>query len=415
MTFSASARLQPKLAARRVAILGGGIMGACVALFLARRGFDVAVFDRESAPLASASRWNEGKIHLGYLYGADPTMRTARLLVPGGLLFRRLISELVGSDVAPHTTSQDDIYLIHRQSVVDAEAVRAQFAAVSDLVRNHAHARWYLADASGAHARELSQSELAAIADQTEIVAAFEVPERSVSTPWVADRLVDALWSEPRVSLYMGVTISGAHPVDSAHGPWRVVGAPHLDERFDFVVNALWDGRLAIDRTAGLELEAGWSHRYRLSVFARTSQSVTTRSALVAFGPFGDVKNYNDRDFYLSWYPTGLIAQGHAISLTRPSTLTANDELKFVREVGERLAKLIPGAAEILAVAEDVKVRGGFVFAQGRGSLANRKSTLHRRDRFGVRRLGNYYSVDTGKYSTAPWMAANLANAICGD
>jgi hypothetical protein len=150
-------------------------------------------------------------------------------------------------------------------------------------------------------------------------------------------------------------------------------------------------------------------------VFARTSQSVTTRSALVAFGPFGDVKNYNDRDFYLSWYPTGLIAQGHAISLTRPSTLTATDELKFVREVGERLAKLIPGAAEILAVAEDVKVRGGFVFAQGRGSLANRKSTLHRRDRFGVRRLGNYYSVDTGKYSTAPWMAANLANAICGD
>ena len=99
----------------------------------------------------------------------------------------------------------------------------------------------------------------------------------------------------------------------------------------------------------------------------------------------------------------------------RPATLTANDELKFVREVGEKLAKLIPGAAEILAVAEDVKVRGGFVFAQGRGSLGNRKSTLHRRDRFGVRRLGNYYSVDTGKYSTAPWMAANLATDICGD
>jgi glycine/D-amino acid oxidase-like deaminating enzyme len=136
-------------------------MGACIALLLARRGFEVAVFDRENAPLASASRWNEGKIHLGYLYGADPTMRTARLLLPGGLLFRRLILELVGSDVAPHTTSQDEIYLIHRQSVVDAEAVRAQFAAVSDLVRNHADARWYLADASDAHARELSDSELA--------------------------------------------------------------------------------------------------------------------------------------------------------------------------------------------------------------------------------------------------------------
>src|SRR4051812_35749631 len=114
MTSAARAGLQPKLAARRVAILGGGIMGACVAMLLARRGLEVAVFDRENAPLASASRWNEGKIHLGYLYGADATMRTAQLLVPGGLLFRRLILELVGSDVAPHTTSHDDIYLIHR-------------------------------------------------------------------------------------------------------------------------------------------------------------------------------------------------------------------------------------------------------------------------------------------------------------
>ena len=293
--------------------------------------------------------------------------------------------------------------------------MRAQFTAVSDLVRDHPDARSYLADASGAHARELSQPELAAIADPAEIVAAFEVPERSVNTQWVADRLVDVLRSEPRVSLHMGVTISGARPIDSVHGPWRVLGAPHFDERFDLIVNALWDGRLAIDRTAGLELEAGWSHRYRLSVFARTSQPVTTRSALVAVGPFGDVKNYNGRDFYLSWYPTGLVAQSHAVSPRRPGTLTANEERKFVQEVGSKLAELIPGAAEILAVAEDVKVRGGFVFAQGQGSLGDRKSTLHRRDRFGVRRLGNYYSVDTGKYSTAPWIAANLASEICGN
>lgn len=391
-------------------------MGACVALLLARRGLEVSVFDRESAPLAGASRWNEGKIHLGYLYGADPTMQTARLLIPGGLLFGRLIAELVGADVAPHYTSpQDDIYLIHRQSVIDAKAAGAQFAAVSDLVRDHADARWYLTDASGARARELSQAELAAIADPAEIVAAFEVPERSVNTQWVADRLVDALRSAPRVSVHTGVTILGARPVDSTNGPWRVVGAPHLNERFDLVVNALWDGRLAIDQTAGLELESGWSHRYRLSVFARTSRTITTRSALVAVGPFGDMKNYNGRDFYLSWYPTGLIAEGHGTSLRRPEPLSPDEERNFVREVGSRLCKVIPSATEILAVAENVKVRGGFIFAQGKGSLSDPKSTLHRRDRFGVRRTGNYYSVDTGKYSTAPWIAANLVSNICGD
>jgi len=400
---------------RRAVILGGGIMGACVAILLAKRGVEVSLFDKESAPLAGASRWNEGKIHLGYLYGADPSMETARRLIPGGLLFGRIMSEILGGDVRPHTSSEDDIFLIHKQSVADAETLRAQFAAVSELVRAHVDSRWYLTDASGARAWELSRPELSAISDPAEIVAAFAVPERSVSTQWVADRLVDALSSEPRVSVHTGVTISAARPIDSADGPWRVVGTPHLDERFDLVINALWDGRLAIDCTAGLELEPGWSHRYRLSLFARTSRSLSTRSALIAVGPFGDVKNYNGRDFYLSWYPTGLIAEGQDTSLSRPDPLSPEEEQEFVRQVGSMLTKVIPGAADILAVAENVKVRGGFIFAQGKGSLSDPQSTLHRRDRFGVRRLGNYFSIDTGKYSTAPLMAAHLVRDICGD
>ena len=86
-----------------------------LALFLARRGFEVCLFDRETAPLAGASRWNEGKIHLGYLYGADPSLETARRVIPGGLNFGPLISELVGADISPHVTEQDDIYLVHRE------------------------------------------------------------------------------------------------------------------------------------------------------------------------------------------------------------------------------------------------------------------------------------------------------------
>jgi hypothetical protein len=136
---------------------------------------------------------------------------------------------------------------------------------------------------------------------------------------------------------------------------------------------------------------------------------------VVGVGPFGDIKNYNQRDFYLSWYSTGLVAEGHSMILCRPPPLSADDERRFVREVGSSLAKLIPSSANILAAAEHVNVRGGFVFAQGQGSIGDPRSTLHRRDRFGVRRLGNYYSVDTGKYSTAPWIAANLASSICGD
>src|SRR5688572_13211108 len=103
---------------QRVAVLGAGIMGCSTALFLARRGIKVVVFDSEPAPFSGASRWNEGKIHLGYLYSASPSLDTARLMLPGGLAFKRLVEELIGRSIAPITSGEDDTYLVHRESVV---------------------------------------------------------------------------------------------------------------------------------------------------------------------------------------------------------------------------------------------------------------------------------------------------------
>ena len=92
-------------------------------------------------------------------------------------------------------------------------------------------------------------------------------------------------------------------------------------------------------------------------MFLRTTRPVEVPSAVVAAGPFGDAKNYNGRDLYLSWYATGLLAEG-------------------------------------------------------RGPLDDARSTLHRRDRVGIRREGQYVSVDTGTYSMAPWLAHTIADDL---
>ena len=83
----------------RVGILGAGIMGCSLALFLARRGVRVTLIDAASAPFTRASRWNEGKIHLGFLYAGDPSLATARKMVPGGLAFRPIVEELIGRSI----------------------------------------------------------------------------------------------------------------------------------------------------------------------------------------------------------------------------------------------------------------------------------------------------------------------------
>ena len=111
----------------RVAVLGAGIMGSCVALRLARAGCSVTLVDQAAAPMSGASRWNEGKIHLGFLYAADTSGRTAAALLPGGLAFRTLIEELIDSSIEAAVTADDDIYLVHPHSIVDADAMERYF------------------------------------------------------------------------------------------------------------------------------------------------------------------------------------------------------------------------------------------------------------------------------------------------
>lgn len=396
---------------RRVAVLGAGIMGSALAIELARRAFDVTLIDQEAAPMAATSRWNEGKIHLGYLYGADATLATARHILPGSLRFAERARELIGADLNGHTTTTDDVYLIHRDSVASPAQLRERFAAISELVRQHPDAARYLVDVSNARATELDTDELQALAG-SEVVAGFRVPERSVDTRWFADRLAGAAASEPSVDLRMGTRVTAAEPVGSVDGRWRVRDADGREEEFDLVVNALWGGRLPVDVSAGLTPEAPWTHRYRWCVFVRTRRSLDVPSAVVATGPFGDVKNYNGRDFYLSWYPVGLRAESAELELAAPPEPDGADAAAFVEHVRAALQRVLPWTARVFDDAESAMVHGGFVFARGFGALDDPASGLHRRDRYGVTRRGAYLSIDTGKYSTALSVARSLADEV---
>jgi hypothetical protein len=400
-----------------MAILGAGIMGASLAIMMARRGYAVSLFDKENEPVACASRWNEGKIHLGYLYGADPSLLTAKRLILGGLRFGTLISELIGCDLGAHTTFADDIYLVHRDSVVGADALERTFDRVDTLLHNHADASDYLVDVSAARSKRLSKLELADVTDTEKIVGGFQVPERSVNTQWIADRLCEVLKGEPNIALRMASKILSAYPMDNIHGRWRVAvegEAAEDGDAFDVVVNCLWEGRLVVDRTAGLEPPPGWSHRYRLCLFGRTREPVEVRCAVVALGPFGDIKNYDGRNFYISWYPTGLLAEGSELSLAAPKAMDASGRQQFIDNVRAKIIEVVPKVSRMFDEAEELEVRGGFVFAQGCGSLSDPKATIHRRDQFGINRRGSYISIDTGKYSTAPWLAEMLARQISG-
>jgi len=329
-------------------------------------------------------------------------------------LFKPVLETLIGTSLDSASTMTDDIYLCHRQSVVRPDAMAAYFHQVAHLIHQHPDARRYFVDVSSCQIGRLNNQELSAITDSPEIVAGFRIPERSVSTNWVADRLTDALDSEVGIEKCMGTHISAVRPivVGEVDGPWLVESGQERFGPYDYVVNALWEGRLAIDLKAGLKPLGPWSNRYRLSLFIHTDKPVDMPSAIIATGPFGDIKNYNLRDFYLSWYPSGLMVDSSEILPPSPPTLDETQRSAIEDTVLRQLEDLLPGVARIREQIKSIDLRGGWVFATGQGELSNPNSTLHRRSEFGVTRLGAYLSVDTGKYSTAPSMALDIVNSL---
>jgi hypothetical protein len=400
----------------RIAILGAGIMGCSAALALAKRGAAVTLFDAADQPLTGASRWNEGKIHLGYLYSADPSLATARHVLPGSLCFKPLVERLVGCSITAATSQNDDLFLCHRDSVVSPQDMYRYFDQVSLMLREHPCAQDYLVDARQSRVQRLTQTQLSQLTDHPDIVAGFSVPERSVSTRWLADRYIEAMLAERHIEIRCGLRIQSVRRPASGgdHGPWRVVTQQDEHGPYDIVINALWEGRCAIDLTVGLPPPSRASNRYRLALFIRTSKPVHHPCVLIATGPFGDIKNYNNRDFYLSWYPTGLRIDSQTAMPPPTPLLTSDQEASVVNEMLEQLCAQVPGVADVVAATETRLLRGGWVFAAAQGVLSDPNASLHQRASFGVTQLGSYYSIDTGKYSTAPWLADNLAhNLLC--
>ena len=400
--------------ARRVAILGSGIMGSSVALALADRGVSATLFEASPRPFQGASRWNEGKIHLGYLYSGDPGLETARHLMPGGLEFKRLTERYIGQSIEPAVTTHDDTYLVHRDSVTTVAAMESYVAEVDALFAENPRGREYLVDLKGKQSRRLSAAELARDYDTKHIAAGFHVPERSVSTLWLADKFVQALEAEPKIELALNTRVTAVQPSNgSMAGPFRIETDAGVSGPFDFVINALWEGRPAIDAALGIFPPAPWSHRFRMVLFLRTSKPHPVPSTVIATGPFGDIKSYPGRDFYLSWYPTGLLAEGTEIPAPAVPVLSATDKARRIDEIFHDLGAFIPGVKAVQKDAQAIQFEGGWVYACGQGALSDPASTLHRRDTTNVHRVGGYISIDTGKYSIAPWLAEQVAAAIC--
>src|SRR5438067_11623055 len=107
----------------RVAVLGAGLQGACIAMELADAGVHVDLYERNAECLAEASSHNEGKIHLGYVYANDRTLETARTMIRGAAAFSALLRRWLGTELDMVPVSRPFRYAVHRDSMLTVDDV----------------------------------------------------------------------------------------------------------------------------------------------------------------------------------------------------------------------------------------------------------------------------------------------------
>ena len=113
---------------QKVGVMGAGIQGCCVALLLYKYGYDVTLIDQENDIMMRASANQEGKIHMGFVYSNDKTLKTGKKMMEDALNFAQSMEYLLDQKLNwNEMKSNKFIYLVPHDSLVSVVELEAYF------------------------------------------------------------------------------------------------------------------------------------------------------------------------------------------------------------------------------------------------------------------------------------------------
>lgn len=402
---------------KKIAIIGAGMTGSLAALGLAQQGFKVDLIDRCPEALSEASFFNEGKVHLGFLYAHDRTWATPRLMIDGAHTFRPIIQKMTGFDVAS-ILSTPFYYAVHQDSLVPVDAFERHLikccSSFNEVVRDHGGS--YVDGTEKVTARMCNLREWEEFFDPTIFLAFFETSERAVDPRLLAPVIRAALADEKQIDWWSSTRVEQISSNNIAS--WKLSGLdgePVAAGTYGIVINAAWSDLVRLDAQVGVAPPEEWSYRYKLS--NRVHRNVNPKdlmSVTAVLGAFGDLVNFGeDGGIFVSWYPHGRLLMTHSSEFPDWN----GSEYEIVRAAAYEQSRIaweeVSPQFRALQIANDpADMRGGVILASGRLDVDDAQSTLHSRIQVGIKRSGTYLSVNTGKYTLAPLMAHRVVSQV---
>jgi len=384
---------------------------------LASAGITVDLYDKNERCVTQASAQNEGKIHLGYVYANDRTLSTARTMIKGAIAFSSLMRQWIGRDIETMPVSAPFHYIVHTESLISVAEVESHFRSSHAIALEESQG--VPLDYFGSDYRlppvRMSELECESLFDRRLVKAAFKTSEIGIDPEALAAAVRARLLADPKIRCLLQARVYGAEPNGNSVAIDFEMSGSRARERYDHVVNTLWDGRLAIDKTAGLEPERPWLYRVKHYLRLRTLNTASTLpSTTIILGAFGDIVAYGNRALYLSWYPAGM--RGVSSELSPPAWPLVLDELasnEMRQAILDGLTRIVPAIAGLTPdVVESCQIKAGIIFAWGQTDICDRTSGLHERHAIGLQSRGRYHTVDTGKLTMAPLFGKMVADRI---
>lgn len=382
----------------RIGIIGGGIQGCTIAMALARRGIACDVIEQSPLLMDRASRWNEGKLHLGFVYGRDQSMETARAMIAGSCAFHPFFKSIFGPSIDSVIHSSPFDYVVHKDSMVSAGDMFDYLVRCEQIFTNHSEALGYWPAQSAPRVKEIDHT---VHYNPARVDGVFQTPELSINPHRLADLISDYVLECPLITTQLGDQLDHIeHTNDGAYD--LTFAQSNVVRRYDIVVNASWESRLKFDHQLGITPPYKWLHRYKMACQIRGANLIDAPSSTIVLGAFGDLVNFGNGSYYISWYPDGKIDESSEITPHEAeSTLTDRDRQILMKRMVANLGDVISSMADLDLSNAQTQVRGGHIFAWGDKDVDHYDTQLHERSSTGVESHGNYHTINTGKYCSA--------------
>ncbi|NND34858.1 MAG: FAD-dependent oxidoreductase, partial [Saprospiraceae bacterium] len=362
---------------QKVAVLGGGIQGICVALALAKDPrYIIHLIDKNKSLLQETSLINEGKIHLGFVYALDDTFQTAERMLHDGLSFAPTLEYLVGHKIDWGRISSSRFeYLVSQHSMVGKDLLLEYYHKINDCYQTlkDDDLLHYLGNRLDSL---LPPLEVAGLDNFGEIKAGVVTEEKSVNTIKLRRILLEAVSASTSIHTETDCLISHIRrdvsgfrlTGEKSHAAWQ--------ENFDIVVNCLWTGRLQLDQQMGMLPDFKWIYRKKYRLLAMLPTELQwLKSYTIVQGQFGDLVNYEtSQETYLSWYPSCMKGLSHEVTPPKSWSEEADQE-QIIRESLTSLNRIFPG----IEMARVLNLSSGVIFARGKTDISDVESELHTR------------------------------------